>query len=393
MSSPRTEAGRLPIRTRLVRELRRQAHRVNQIEKHGSRYGILYGIAAYGSWGFFPLYFKAVANVPPVEVLAHRALWSFVVLAVLVGVLGRWKELWRELHSRKLILMLTLSTLFIAANWLMFIYAVSSGQVLQASLGYFINPLVNVLLGVLFLRERLRTRQTLSIGLAVIGVLVLTAIVGEVPWVALTLALTFSLYALMRKLMPVDGLVSLTVETLIMAPLGLAYLGYLAAASSREPLTLGTRGPLDAQRADNDGAALVLRGGGTAAAAVHDGHPSIPLANPAIPAGGLGFRGAIFLGATAELRLHLGGGSDLCRGFLIRGPRVPGRGFGAGLMADAYLPPRSPFSTLPPSTLFSPSRGLPFSGGTSRMAAWAGRSRSCKKPWQKGEGSVEEDWV
>jgi chloramphenicol-sensitive protein RarD len=217
---------------------------VNQIKSHGSCYGILYGIAAYGSWGFFPLYFKAVASVPPVEVLAHRALWSFVVLAILVGVLGRWKELWRELHSRKLILMLTLSTLFIAANWLMFIYAVSSGQVLQASLGYFINPLVNVLLGVLFFRERLRPRQTLSIGLAVVGVLVLTAIVGEVPWVALTLALTFSLYALMRKLMPVDGLVSLTVETLIIAPAGLTYLGYLATARGHEPLTLGTVGLL-----------------------------------------------------------------------------------------------------------------------------------------------------
>ena len=227
-----------------MHDLRTQAQRVNQIEKRVSHYGILYGIAAYGFWGTFPLYFKAVANVPPVEVLAHRALWSFVVLAVLVGLLGRWKELWRELHSRKLIIMLTLSTLFIAANWLMFIYAVGSGHVLQASLGYFINPLVNVLLGVLFLRERLRTRQTLSIGLAVIGVLVLTAIVGEVPWVALTLALTFSLYALMRKLMPVDGLVSLTVETLIMAPLGLAYLGYLAAAGSREPLALGTVGLL-----------------------------------------------------------------------------------------------------------------------------------------------------
>jgi uncharacterized membrane protein len=105
---------------------------VNQIEKHGSHYGILYGIAAYGSWGIFPLYFKTVASVPPVEVLAHRALWSFVMLAVLVGLLGRWKEVWRELHSRKLLLMLALSTLLIAANWLMFIYAVTSGQVLRA---------------------------------------------------------------------------------------------------------------------------------------------------------------------------------------------------------------------------------------------------------------------
>jgi chloramphenicol-sensitive protein RarD len=179
-----------------------------------------------------------------VEVLAHRALWSFVLLAVLVALLRRWKELWRELHNRKLVLMLTLSTLFIAANWLTFIYAVTTGQVLQASLGYFINPLVNVLLGVLFLHERLRPRQMLSIGLALVGVLVLTAIVGKVPWVALALASTFALYALMRKLMPVDGVMSLTVETLIMLPLALAYLGYLTAATSREPMGLRTLGLL-----------------------------------------------------------------------------------------------------------------------------------------------------
>ena len=158
--------------------------------------------------------------------------------------LRRWTELWRELRNRKLLVMLTLSTLFIAANWLTFIYAVTTGQVLQASLGYFINPLVNVLLGVLFLHERLRPRQTLSIGLALVGVLMLTAIAGGVPWVALALAFTFALYALMRKLMPVDGLVSLTVETLIMAPLALAYLGYHAAATGHGPLGLRTVGLL-----------------------------------------------------------------------------------------------------------------------------------------------------
>ena len=217
---------------------------MSQIDKHGSHYGILYGIAAYGSWGIIPLYFKTVASVPPLEVLAHRAVWSFVLLAVLVALLRRWQELWRELRSRKLLLMLTLSTLFIAANWLTFIYAVTTGQVLQASLGYFINPLVNVLLGVLFLRERLRPRQTLSIGLALVGVLVLTAIGGEVPWVALTLAFTFALYALMRKLMPVDGLVSLTVETLIMTPLALVYLGYIATGTIHGPLGIRTLGLL-----------------------------------------------------------------------------------------------------------------------------------------------------
>jgi len=214
------------------------------VSSTSSKHGIIYAITAYGSWGLFPLYFKAVAGVAPVEVLAHRALWSFAVLAVMVAFLGRWTELGRELRSGKLLAMLALSTLLIAVNWLLFIYAVVSGQVLQASLGYFINPLVNVLLGVVFLRERLRPYQTLSIMLAVVGVLVLAYFVGEVPWIALTLALTFGLYGLMRKIMPVDGLVSLTVETLTMTPLALAYVGYLGATRQGAGSSLGTLGLL-----------------------------------------------------------------------------------------------------------------------------------------------------
>ena len=209
-----------------------------------SKRGIIYAIAAYGSWGIFPLYFKAVASVAPVEVLAHRALWLFAVLAVLVAILKRWSELGRELRSGKLLLMLGLSTLLISANWPVFIYAVVSGQVLQASLGYSINPLVNVLLGVVFLRERLRPYQTMSIILALVGVLVLAGLVGKVPWIALTLALTFGLYGLMRKIMPVDGLVSLTVETLAMAPVALAYVGYLGATRHGEGSSLGILGLL-----------------------------------------------------------------------------------------------------------------------------------------------------
>ncbi len=209
-----------------------------------SKQGIIYAIAAYGSWGLFPLYFKTVASVAPVEVLAHRALWSFAVLAVLVAFLGRWSELGRELRSGKLLAMLGLSTLCIAVNWLLFIHAVVSGQVLQASLGYFINPLVNVLLGVVFLGERLRPYQNVSIMLALVGVVVLTCFVGEVPWIALTLALTFGLYGLMRKIMPVDGLVSLTVETLAMMPIALAYFVYLGATRQGAGNSIGTLGLL-----------------------------------------------------------------------------------------------------------------------------------------------------
>ena len=192
-----------------------------------ARYGVACGIAAYGLWGLIPLYFKAVAHVAPVEVIAHRAAWSFAVLAALVLVLGRGRETWRNLRSSKLMLLLGLSTLLIAANWLIFIYAVESRQLVQASLGYFINPLVNVLLGVAFLRERLRTAQTASIGLAGVGVAILAGLVGALPWIALALALTFGFYGLLRKIMPVDGLAGLTVETLLMTPVALAYLGYL----------------------------------------------------------------------------------------------------------------------------------------------------------------------
>jgi chloramphenicol-sensitive protein RarD len=213
-------------------------------EKRRSRLGILYGFAAYGSWGVFPLYFKMVGFVSPLEILAHRVVWSFLILSLMVAVLGRWRELLRELQSPKLLLMLGLSTLLIAANWLAFIYAITSGQVLQASLGYFVNPLLNVLLGVALLRERLRPLQTLSIVLAFAGLLVLAGFVGQLPWIAATLAVTFSLYGLMRKIMPVDGLVSLTVETLILTPVALVYLFCMSSAGRLAPGGLHTLGLL-----------------------------------------------------------------------------------------------------------------------------------------------------
>ncbi len=209
-------------------------------EENRSRTGVVYGVAAYGLWGLIPLYFKAVAHVAPPTVLAHRALWSFAMLAVLVQLLGRWGELRRELTSPKLLLMLGLSTLLIAANWLIFIYAVESKQLVQASLGYFINPLVSVLLGVVVLRERLLPRQALAIALALVGVLILTVLVGQFPWIAITLALTFGVYGLMRKIMPVDGLVSLTVETCVMTPVALGYLFYLGMPSQTDSNQLAT---------------------------------------------------------------------------------------------------------------------------------------------------------
>lgn len=206
------------------------------------QFGVFFGIAAYGLWGLMPLYFKEVKHVAPLEVLAHRALWSFVVLAVVVAWLRRWPELMRELGDRRLRWMLAATSILIAANWLTFIYAVVSGQVVQSSLGYFVTPLINVLLGVVFLRERLRPMQLASIALAAVGLAVLTVSVEEWPWIAAVLALTFSSYGLLRKLVRVDGLVSLTVETAVLAPVAIAYLAWLGidnAMSAQDGETFG----------------------------------------------------------------------------------------------------------------------------------------------------------
>ena len=199
-------------------------------ERHpsGSFSDVLYGVAAYSLWGLIPLYFKVVAQVSPVEVLAHRVLWSFVVLAVLASLLGRWGDVWKDLRNRKIVLLLGLNSLLMAANWLTFIYSVLTDQVLQSSLGYFIGPLIIVLLGALFLRERLRPAQRVSLGMAVVGVLVFTVAMGAMPGIALILALTGAFHGLIRKLTPVDGFVSLTIETLLIVPLSVVFLSYLA---------------------------------------------------------------------------------------------------------------------------------------------------------------------
>jgi len=190
--------------------------------------GFVFGIAAYTLWGVIPLFFRLLRGIPPLEVLAHRACWSCLVLAIVITLMRRWQAVVAVARNRQTMLTLLGSTGLIAANWYTYIYAVESKQVLQAGLGYFITPLANVFLGMVILGERLRRLQILAIVPAVIGVAVLTAQSGEVPWVALALAVTFSLYGLFRKLAAADALVGLFVETTVLAPLALAYLAYLA---------------------------------------------------------------------------------------------------------------------------------------------------------------------
>jgi chloramphenicol-sensitive protein RarD len=189
-----------------------------------SREGLLYGLAAYGFWGLVPLYFKAIAEVPAEEILAHRIVWSALFLAGLLSVWTRWSELARCFRSPAVLGTLLASTVLIAANWYTFIYAVNIGKILQTSLGYFITPLVSIVLGMVFFRERLRAGQCLAVSLATIGVVNLARAGGQLPWSALTLAGSFGLYGLLRKALAVDGLIGLSVETFLLLPVAAGFL-------------------------------------------------------------------------------------------------------------------------------------------------------------------------
>jgi chloramphenicol-sensitive protein RarD len=186
--------------------------------------GVAYAFAAYFAWGFFPAYWKQLTTVPALEIIAHRVVWSFLFVAGLLTVSRRWPEFLGVVRNRRTLGALLASTALISSNWFMFIWAVNTGHVTQASLGYYINPLVNVVLARFFLGERLRGMQWAAVGLASVGVLVLAVGSGQVPWVSLYLAITFSAYGLVRKLAPVEPLTGLAVETGLAAPLGLLFL-------------------------------------------------------------------------------------------------------------------------------------------------------------------------
>jgi len=189
--------------------------------------GVAAATAAYLIWGLFPLYFHALRGVPAGEVLAHRVAWSALFMAALVTALRRWPSVLVQLRRPRALATLGASAVFISTNWLVYIWAVQSGRVLEASLGYFITPLVSVLLGVAFLREPLSRRQVVAVALAAAGVLAMVLWVGKVPWVALTLAASFGLYGLLRKQLPVDAIAGLLAEVAVLAPLALAWLLWL----------------------------------------------------------------------------------------------------------------------------------------------------------------------
>jgi chloramphenicol-sensitive protein RarD len=202
--------------------------------KHGlaPRTGLAAAVAAFFLWGLFPLYWKLLASVPAVEVVAHRMAWGLVAVAAWVTLRGRWADARAVACRPGTILRLAGSGALIGLNWLLYIWAVVHDHVVDASLGYFVNPLVNVVLGVVVLRERLGRAQGIAVALATAGVAVLTIAHGRLPWIALALALSFGLYGLARKTVRADAVVGLLWETVLLTPLAAGYLAFLGRQGS-----------------------------------------------------------------------------------------------------------------------------------------------------------------
>jgi len=196
-----------------------------------AREGVIAGLAAYLMWGFLPVYFKIVGEVDATEVLAHRIIWAVPFGALIVMLRRQWSEVGRALTHRTMLGWLSISTLFIGMNWFVYIWAIQDGRILETSLGYYINPLTNMLVGVWLFGERLRRFQMVAVAFAFIGVLILTISGGVVPWVALFLAVSFTVYAAIRKRVVIGGMPGLFVETVLLLPLALIWFGYLFSSS------------------------------------------------------------------------------------------------------------------------------------------------------------------
>lgn len=181
--------------------------------------GIALGLTAYGIWGFFPLYFSQLAAVAPMDILANRAAWACVFVGLLLSLKGSWKKVAAVFGNPRHLAMLTLAAVLVGSNWLMFLWAVAHQQVVASSLGYFLTPLVNVLLGLVVLKERLNRLEQVSVALALAALANEVLSLGSLPWVSLFLAATFGTYGLVRKQVPVDALSGLWLETLAMLPL------------------------------------------------------------------------------------------------------------------------------------------------------------------------------
>ena len=199
----------------------------NSTPPHQSPAGVACAVGAYLIWGLNPIYFKLVQAVPAFEILMHRMVWSFAFLLPIVVVMGRLPEFKDVVTNRRTLSILLVTTMLVSSNWFVYIWAINSGRILQTSLGYYITPLINVLLGMVLLRERLRRAQVVAVCLAAVGVIYLTVEIGVLPWIALFLAVSFGFYGLIRKVAPVNALVGLTVETMLLSIPASAYLVFL----------------------------------------------------------------------------------------------------------------------------------------------------------------------
>ncbi len=196
-------------------------------KNRSSLLGITSGTLAYLIWGLSPIYWKELHSIPALEIIMHRIAWSFLLLFFLILVSRRGREFTSVIKQPKMMLIMLATSIVISINWLVYIWSVNNGYIIQASLGYYINPLVNVLLGVIFLKERLRRVQLVAVILAFSGVVSLIVFYKTIPWVSLTLAFSFGFYALIRKVVAIRALVGLTIETLILSIPAVGYLSYL----------------------------------------------------------------------------------------------------------------------------------------------------------------------
>lgn len=195
-----------------------------------ARAGLVFGLFAYGLWGVLPIYFKQVAQVPAIDIVAHRVIWSLPFLLALLAVTRGWRQIRGAIRDRRTILLLLTTSVLIAVNWLLYVYAVTSGHILAGSLGYYLNPLMNIVLGRFILKERLTGLQWAAVAIAAAGVFVLAAGAGTTLWISLTLCVTFATYGLLRKIAEVDAIAGLSIETAILFPIAVAWLALGAAA-------------------------------------------------------------------------------------------------------------------------------------------------------------------
>lgn len=189
-----------------------------------ARAGLFYGLAAYGLWGIMPIYFKWLKAVPSIDIVAHRIVWSLVALAILATVAGAWDQVRAAIRHRRTLAFLFVTALLIGTNWLLYVYAINSGHILAGSLGYYLNPLANILLGRFILKEHLTKQQWAAVAIAAVGIAVLAAGALGTLWISLTLCFTFATYGLLRKIIHVESLAGLTIETALLFPIALGWL-------------------------------------------------------------------------------------------------------------------------------------------------------------------------